>query len=122
MASLDDRLELTKQGWFRQRVRMASVTAAVAVQGEATDSAGMTPAKYTKRQALATKVITTAGEGTPDEDLKRMFVFACANDTLTDTWVGNEKEDGAIPDGDIQFTVNSVWDDCAGVTGMDTAV
>lgn len=117
MASLEDRLELTKQGWFRQRVRMAAVSAAVDVQGEALG--GMSPAKYEKRQVLASKVITTAGEGTPDEDLKRMFTFACANNTLTDTWAGNEYEEGAIPDGDIQFTVNSVWDDCAGVTGND---
>lgn len=117
MASLEDRLALTKEGWFRQRVRMASVTAAVAVQGEALGE--MTPTKYDKRQTLAHKVIVTAGEGTPDEDLKRMFTFACANDTLTDTWVGNEYEEGGIPDGDIQFTMNSVWDDCAGVTGND---
>jgi hypothetical protein len=122
MATLQDRLSLTKEPDFRQRIRMAMVSAAVDVQGEATDSPGMTPAKYTKRQTLATKVITTAGEGTPDEDLKRMFVFACANNTLADTYVTAEYNAESIPDGDIQFTVNSVWDDCAGVTGMDTAV
>lgn len=96
---------------------MAMISAAVAIQGE--DPSTMTPAKYTKRQTLAHKVITTAGEGTPGEDLKRMFVFACANDTLTDTWVAASHEDDAVPDDDVQFTVNSVWDDCAGVTGND---
>ena len=113
MASLDDRIALTREGWFRQRVRMASVSAAVDVQGESPES--MSPAKYQKRQELAHKVITTAGEGTPEENLNRMFVWACANNTLTDTWVSTED----IPDSDLQFTMNSVWDDCAGVTGND---
>ena len=117
MATLQDRLDLTKQGWFRQRVRMAAVSAAVDVQGEALGD--MSPAKYNKRQALAAKVIATAGDGTPDEDLKKMFAFVCANNTVTDTWVANNYEEGAIPDDDIQFTMNSVWDDCAGVTGND---
>lgn len=120
MASLDDKIELAGKGWFRKRVRMASVRAAIDVQGEAITD--MTPAKYTKRQELAHKVITTAGEGTPAEDLNRMFVWACANDTITDTWVTGEKSEDSIPDGDLQFTVNSVWDDCAGVTAQDSAV
>ncbi len=120
MASLNDKIELAGKGWFRKRVRMASVRAAIDVQGE--DATGMAAAKYAKRQELAHKVITTAGEGTPTEDLNRMFVWACANDTLTDTWVTGEKSEDSIPDGDLQFTVNSVWDDCAGVTGTDTTV
>lgn len=113
MATLDDRIALTKEGWFRQRVRMASVGAAVDIQGEALGD--MSPNKYEKRQTLASKVIQTAGQGTPDEDLMRMFTWACANSTNADTWRATED----IPDGDLQFTVNSVWDDCAGVTGTD---
>lgn len=96
---------------------MAMISAAVDIQGEALGSTS--PVKYEKRQVLARKVITSAGEGVPGEDLKRMFVFACANNTLTDTWVASEYEEDAVPDGDVQFTVNSVWDDCAGVTGTD---
>lgn len=113
MASLEERIALTREGWFRQRVRMAAVNAAIDVQGEALGD--MSPAKYQKRQALATAVITTAGQGTPDQDLVRMFTWACANSTLTDTWISTED----VPDNDLQFTMNSVWDDCAGVTGSD---
>jgi hypothetical protein len=113
MATLEDQINLAGEGWFRRRVRMASLTAAVAVQGESTEN--MSPAKYQKRQDLAHRVITTAGVGTPDDDLLRMFTWVCANATNADTYVATE----TVPDGDIQFTMNSVWDDCAGVTGSD---
>lgn len=113
MATLEDQVNLAGEGWFRRRVRMAALTAAVAVQGEALGE--MSPAKYTKRQDLAHRVIVTAGVGTPDDDLLRMFTWVCANATNADTWIATE----TVPDGDIQFTMNSVWDDCAGVTGND---
>lgn len=109
MANLAQQYELTKDHDLRQRIRMASVQAAFNILGESIGS--MQPAEYSKRQALAVKVIQTAGVGTPDEDLLRMFTWAvCQNVAITSP---------DAPDGDIEFTLASVWSDCAGVTGTD---
>jgi hypothetical protein len=94
---------------FRQRVHVASMTAAIAVQGEE-KPAQMKGGEYEKRQALATKMITTGGIGTPTEDLQRMFLWAViANPVVTP----------ASDDGEIQFVVNSVFSKCAGVKGNE---
>jgi hypothetical protein len=93
---------------FRKRVHVATMIAAVAVQGEA--QGVMTSGEFNKRQILATKMITTGGVGTPAEDLQRMFVWAA---------ITNPVISPASDDGEIQFVINSVWSDCAGVTGTE---
>jgi hypothetical protein len=109
MPNLMPQYELTKNHDLRQRIRMASVQAAFLVLGE--DQGTLPAAAYTKRQNLAVKVIATAGLGTPDDDVARMFVWAvCQNSAITSP---------EATDGDIEFTVSSVWSDCAGVTGAD---
>jgi hypothetical protein len=106
--SFDDQIDNTKNADLKRRIRLASIIAAIDVQGEAV--ADMTPAVYAKRAALANKVIQTAGLGTPGDDVNQMFTWAvCSNVAIT----------ADSPDGDIQFSVNTVWSDCAGVTGTD---
>jgi hypothetical protein len=100
-------IALTKDADFRGRVRMAAITAAVSVAGEA--QAGVTVTAYTKRQALSLRVLTAAGGGERGEVLDMFVWAAAANPSLT----------AESTDSDIQFTVNSVWSDCAGVTGLD---
>jgi hypothetical protein len=96
-------------GEFRKRIRVASMIAAVNVQGEEKLPA-MKNGEYEKRQVLATKMIQTGGIGTPNEDLQRMFVWAVLTNAAV-TPLSN--------DGEIQFVVNSVWSKCAGVKGNE---
>lgn len=109
MPNLQGQFDLTKNHSLRQRIRMATVQAAFNVLGE---TQGTIPAAaYTKRQDLAVRVIKTAGLGTPDDDIARMFVWAvCQNAAITSP---------DATDNDIEFTVSSVWSDCAGATGTD---
>jgi hypothetical protein len=98
----------TQDGDLRKRIRMASVIAAINVQGEAT--ATHTTAYLSKRADLAKRVLDTAGEGTPTDRVASAFVWAvCANVAISP----------ASLDSDIQFAVNAVWSDVAGVTGAD---
>jgi hypothetical protein len=110
-------VELTKDQEFRQRIRMATVKSAQSIQGEAKGDKSDT--EYGKRQDLAQRVIQTAGEGTPEDPILRMFVWmVCANPAILQEY----EQDGEVADDSIEFTVNSVWDDCAGVSEMDKPV
>jgi hypothetical protein len=89
---------------FRDKVRVALATAAVEVMGEAEGS--YSNAQFGKRQALAHSVLTSAASGMWLE----AFVWGVvANVAITDQ----------SSDSDIQFTVNSLWDDIAGVRITD---
>jgi hypothetical protein len=87
---------------FRARVRMAVVTAAKDVMGETQPGSD---AEYGKRQALAAHVLTDGGSA----DLERFAWAVTSNAAVTSSSL----------DSDIQFTVNSLWDDLAGVTGNE---
>lgn len=101
-------VENTRNGELKQRIRMATIIAAVEIMGE--DGSTLTPSVHQKRQDLAHKVITTAGLGTPTDNLAMMFVWAvCRSPEITPESTDN----------DVQFTVNTVWNDCAGVTGSE---
>lgn len=102
-----EQVTLAKDEAFRSRVRMAAVTAAVLVAGEAQNAIPV--AAYQKRQVLANRVLTAAGLGAHGEVLD-MFVWAVAQ---------NVAITAASLDSDIQFTINSVWSDCAGVHVLD---
>lgn len=102
-----DQVALAQDQDFRDRVRMAAVTAAVNVAGEA--QSGLPVAAYQKRQVLANRVLTSAGYGERGEVLD-MFAWAVAQNAAITV---------ASSDSDIQFTVNSVWSDCAGVHVLD---
>lgn len=94
---------------FRRRILVASLTAAIAIQGE-DKPPQMKSGEYNKRQVLATKLISTGGIGTPTDDLQRMFVWA----VITNAAITTESDDGAI-----QFVVNSIFSKCAGATGTE---
>lgn len=96
-----DQAALANDVTFRDRVRVAIVTAAIAVMGETQTG---TDQQYGKRQALAYAMLTNSGGY-----LERFAWGVVANAAIT----------GASNDGDIQFTVDSLIDDMAGVTQQD---
>ena len=171
-----DQHDLSQDAAFRKKVYVAMVTAAVAVAGEA--KAGMSDPKYSKRQFLATQVLsapdshvgrfafgvvqngaiamgatvnissstnaypivvtTAAAHGLATGDTVRIeghVTNTAANGTWTATNLtsttfsipiagnGVGAATGRIAelptDSDVQFTVNAIWDDMAGVTGLD---
>lgn len=100
--SYADQAALAVNTAFRDRVKVAMVTAAVQVQGE--DDSSYTEQQYQKRQKLAQSVIRNLN-GMLDQ-----FVWVV---------VANAAITGSSTDGDIQFTVNAAWDDIAGVDAGD---
>lgn len=89
---------LAADSTFRSKVRVASMSAALAVVGETASSNGI---KDEKRYSLGVAVLVDGGAAKLDA-----FAWAAASyGTL----------DGTSSDNDIQFVVNSIWDDLAGV-------
>jgi hypothetical protein len=107
--TFQDQYTFASDSMFRNRIRVATLTAAVNVQGE-DKPPQMKGGEYAKRQALATKLISTGGIGTPNEDLQRMFVWAI----ITNAVITPASDDGAI-----QFVVNLLFSKCAGATGVE---
>lgn len=103
-----DQVKLSQSGDFRKRVRMALITAAVQIQGEAL-ALPLTTSSYGKRQTLANKVLRTAGQGDQADPILDSFVWAV---------VQNAAIVSASLDSDIQFQVNAVFSDLAGVQGI----
>lgn len=99
-----DQAALAGDGTFRDRVRVAVATAAVQIMGEAVDAYSDT--QFGKRQALAYQALQDAAGGVVLE----AFVWAT---------VQNAAITGGSLDSDIQFQVNAVWDDVAGVRITD---
>jgi hypothetical protein len=99
--AFSDQAALAVDAAFQAKVRVALVTAAVDVMGE--DKTGMSDAKYGKRQALAYAVLQSGGASQTER-----FAWAVA---------ANVAVSSGSTDSDIQFTVNSVWDDMSGVVG-----
>jgi len=87
---------------FQNRVRVAMTVAAVDVMGEAKGQ--MTDSVYNKRQSFAFQVLSNSAGY-----LERFVWGVVANVAIT----------GSSVDGDIQFTVNSLWNDLSGVTITD---
>lgn len=98
-----DQAALAEDSTFRTRVRVALMTAAKDVMGE---EQTYSDAQYGLRQALADEVIAAAGGGAV---LERFVWLVITNPAIT----------GESSDNDIQFTVNSLWDDAAGVRVTD---
>lgn len=98
-----DQLALTADQTFRDRVSMAMVIAALNAQGEA-EVDGQHDSYYAKRSALAVGALTS-----PSMYSDR-FVWAVA---------ANPAVNAEATDGDIQFTVNSVFNDLAGIRASE---
>lgn len=95
--ALEDAFVLARLDSFRERVEAAVVKAAVDVAAEAAD-----PSERSRlRRALSARVL----ENREGIDYASRFALAVAvNPVITKQSV----------DGDIQFTVNSIWDAMAG--------
>lgn len=96
---------------FVNRVTAAIVAAAINVSGEAVTSGK--EVKYAKRQQLADRVLAN-----PRGETDRFAWGVACNATISQTIDSNGTSD-AVPDGDIEFTVASLWDDFAGVTNAE---
>lgn len=97
-----DKAALASDANFQLKVKVAIATAAIDVGGETQGQ--MSATVYAKRQALAIDVLR--------ESARWVERWAWAI-------VSNVAIDDASSDSDIQFTVNSMWNDLAGVTGLD---
>jgi hypothetical protein len=96
-ATLDDIYSLANRSSFRERVYAAAVKAAVDVAAETPD-----PSERSRlRRALSARILENRG----NIDYAALFAVAvAANPVITQS----------STDGDVQFTVNSVWDAMAG--------
>lgn len=102
MAFSDD-LDLANNGKFRVKIRIAITKTANSVAGETPASPANT-ALDDKRHALSQNVYSDV------EIWTDRFALACAaQGTLTT----------ASTDADVEFTVASLWNDLAGVTGAE---
>jgi hypothetical protein len=95
-ATLEASYSLSTNATFRARVRSAIAIAAKDVFGET--SSGI-PSKDQKRRDLAFGVLNSV-----DSYVERFATLVAVNPSVT----------SSASDGDIQFTVNSLWDDVAG--------
>ena len=87
---------------FQSRVKVAMATAGIAIVGEA--QAAMSTQETRKRQQYGIQVLNDL-----DGHLDTFSFAVTQNATIT----------AASLDSDIQFTVNSVWNDLAGVLEDD---
>jgi len=94
---------LSQDATFRSRIQIAMWKAAIDISGESRASLGNL--QWIKRQALAASVLRSE----PSVWIDQFALAVCQNEALS----------AASTDGDIQFTVNSIWDDMAGVVGSD---
>lgn len=99
---------------FRRRVQQAMVKSASLIAGEAQQS--LTLQQWQKRAVLATNILGTHVGSDPSQAKAGSEVWL---DTFANAVANNPTITESSTDGDIEFTVNSVWDDIAGVTGQD---
>lgn len=97
-----DQYDLSQDPAFRKKIYVAMATAAINVAGEAQQS--LSDSAYSKRQTLAHQVLRA-----PNDYVEQFSLAVTQNAAIT----------GSSLDSDIQFTVNAVWSDMAGVTGLD---
>lgn len=95
--ALLDQYNLTQDADFPKKVRIAMVTAAIQIVGEAQSS--MTTNDWRKRHSLGVSVLND-----PDGHIQRFLDATVTNAAIT----------AASSDNDIQFQVNSVFGDIAG--------
>lgn len=98
-----DQAALALNPQFRERVRIAIVAAARDIQGE--DKGSMSDERFAKRQSLAAGALEDGGAS----EVEAFSWAVAASPAITD----------ASTDSDIQFTINSVWDDVAQIRSTD---
>lgn len=104
MPNLSAHAAVVKDAAFRERVQAAIVQAAINISGEV---AGTTiPFKSQLRQNFAGLVL--AGQ----VDMTSVIWAVSANSTILSEYAQGGV--AAVPDGDIEFVVATVWDDLSG--------
>lgn len=93
-------IALAENGEFQARVRQAVVTAAVQIMADAPENTPQAITVHAKRAALATRVLLDP------TSLQRAWAYMVASNTAIDD---------TSTDGDLQWTVNSMWNAMAGV-------
>ena len=94
---------LSKGTGNKDRIKYFMQKTATSIIGETSATAG-----HTERKAYADKVLS--GEA----DIYQMMIAVVTNSTISSTI-----SSGGIPsDNDIEFTVNSLWDDFSGNEGV----
>lgn len=93
-------IALAEDGTFQARVRQAVITAAVQIMADAPENTPQAIAVHAKRAALATRVLLDP------TSLQRAWAYMVASNTAIDD---------TSTDGDLQWTVNSMWNAMAGV-------
>lgn len=98
MASFDTLLSVAGNNAYQQRVKYAMAVAAVNVYAEASSTTG-----HQSRAILAADVISGR-----HGDYAAVALVTLTNATLASEATTTPPDFG-IPDGDLQFTVNSLW-------------
>lgn len=102
ITSLSGQAALAVDTAFQGKIRICMVVAAKDIMGEAKGE--MSDTKYGKRQQLAYEIASSGGNKYLDA-----FCWGAASNGGMDAEI----------DGDVQFTVNSMFDDIAGVRGNE---
>jgi hypothetical protein len=98
MADYDDLIKIAGNSGFQDRIKYALTQSAISVYNEASSSTGHIP-----RLAYATGII--AG----NYNLGPAALAVLTNATIAAEATLSSAPDFAIPDTDIQFAVNSLW-------------
>lgn len=93
-------IDLAEDGKFQARVRQAVVTAAVQIMADRPQNNPQAIAIHAKRAALANRVLLDP------TSLQRAWAYMVVSNPA----IGPESNDG-----DVQWTVNSMWNAMAGV-------
>ena len=102
--SLQQQADVAADPLFQERVRMSTYRAANSIVGEDSVTLGFSTAKANKRHALGVDVL--GGD--------RVLLSSFYNSVGAD--LGDVADQSTITDGAIDTSVDSVWDDIAGVT------
>ena len=103
MASYDDLIAISGNSGFQNRVRYALTSAAVSVYNELSSTTG-----HTARVAYASGVINGS------YNLAPVSLAILTNSSIAAEATLSSAPDFNIPDSDIQFAVNSLWNCFAG--------
>jgi hypothetical protein len=98
MANYDDLITIAGNNGFQNRIKYALTQAAISVYNEASSSTG-----HIARLAYATGVIGG------NYNLAPAALAVLTNTTISAEATLSSAPDFAIPDSDIQFAVNSLW-------------
>ena len=93
-------IQLSEDGTFQARVRQAAITTAVQIMADKPANTPQAIAKHSLRAKLALDVLRNPGNWA-----RPMAAMVASNVSIDDQ----------SPDGDIQWTVNSMWDAISGV-------